>query len=108
MGIALQSLNSDAEEAETLRAQLTAGDRVIELDPAIVDRSPFRDRIGDEFDADFEKLKASVSEEPGQQVPGACPTASRAGGAVPSGVRASSVARRSSIGPSSEGDRAPA
>ena len=68
MGIALQSLNSDAEEAETLRAQLTAGDRVIELDPAIVDRSPFRDRIGDEFDADFEKLKASVSES-GQQVP---------------------------------------
>lgn len=68
MGIALQSSNSDAEEAETLRAQLTAGDRVIELDPAIVDRSPFRDRIGDEFDADFEKLKASVSES-GQQVP---------------------------------------
>ena len=41
---------------------------MIELDPAIVDRSPFRDRIGDEFDADFEKLKASVSES-GQQVP---------------------------------------
>jgi ParB family transcriptional regulator, chromosome partitioning protein len=68
MGIALQSLNSDAEEAEALRAQLTAGDRIIELDPAIVDRSPFQDRIAHEFDADFEKLKASVAES-GQQVP---------------------------------------
>lgn len=68
MGLALQSLNEDAEQAETLRAQLVAGDRVVELDPALVDRSPFQDRLESDADPDFESLKASIAESQ-QQVP---------------------------------------
>lgn len=68
MGLALQSLHDDAEQAEALRAQIAAGDRVLELDPALVDRSPFRDRIEYDADTGFDALKASVAES-GQQVP---------------------------------------
>jgi ParB family transcriptional regulator, chromosome partitioning protein len=68
MGLALQSLHDDAEQAEALRTQLAAGDRVLELDPALVDRSPFRDRIEHDADPDFDALRASVAES-GQQVP---------------------------------------
>lgn len=68
MGLALQSLNADAEEAEALRAQLTSGDRIVEIDPTLVDKSPFQDRIEYEADADFDALKTSVAES-GQQVP---------------------------------------
>lgn len=68
MGLALESLNADAEEAEALRAQLTSGDRIIEINPTLVDRSPFQDRIEHETDPDFDALKTSVAES-GQQVP---------------------------------------
>jgi ParB family chromosome partitioning protein len=68
MGLALDSLNADAEQAEALRAQLAAGDRIVEVDPTLVDRSPFQDRIEHEADPDFDALKTSVAES-GQQVP---------------------------------------
>jgi ParB family transcriptional regulator, chromosome partitioning protein len=70
MGIALESLNADAEEVESLRSQLASSDRVIELDPAAVDHSPFHDRLTDETGPDpvFDGLKASIADG-GQQVP---------------------------------------
>ncbi|MGO4574144.1 plasmid partitioning protein RepB [Microvirga sp. 2TAF3] len=69
MGMALESLNADAEEVENLRSQLASGDRVLELDPKAVDHSPFRDRLTDTgSDPVFEALKASIADG-GQQVP---------------------------------------
>jgi len=69
MGMALESLNADAEELESLRAQVSAGDRVVEFDPADVDHSPFHDRLENAgSDPVFESLKASIADG-GQQVP---------------------------------------
>lgn len=68
MGLALDSLNASAEEAEALREQLAAGDRVVELDPGLIDRSPVEDRIQDPLDPDFETLMESLRTS-GQQVP---------------------------------------
>jgi ParB family chromosome partitioning protein len=69
MGMALESLNADAEELESLRSQVAAGDRVVELDPADVEHSPFHDRLTDAGpDPIFEGLKTSISDG-GQQVP---------------------------------------
>lgn len=69
MGMALESLNADAEELESLRSQVSAGDRVVELDPEAVDHSPFHDRLENAGpDPVFEALKASIADG-GQQVP---------------------------------------
>jgi len=70
MGMALDSLNADAEELESLRSQMTAGDRIIELDPDMIERSPFHDRLDADSEANkaFEALKASIADD-GQQVP---------------------------------------
>lgn len=55
-------------ENEALRAKLESGERVLEIDPALVDPSPFADRIHDGDEAAFLALKASI-EERGQEVP---------------------------------------
>jgi ParB family chromosome partitioning protein len=70
MGMALDSLNADAQELDSLRSQLAAGDRVLELDPEMIERSPFHDRLAADGDANeaFEALKASIADG-GQQVP---------------------------------------
>lgn len=70
MGLTLGSLSQEAEEAGRLREMLAAGERVVELDPAVLERSPFLDRLSDgaRDDEDFETLKASMAEH-GQQVP---------------------------------------
>lgn len=69
MGMALDSLNADAEELESLRSQVSAGDRVVELDPEAVEHSPFHDRLETSGpDPVFEGLKASIADG-GQQVP---------------------------------------
>lgn len=69
MGLALDSLNADAEELESLRAQVASGERVLELDPESVDHSPFHDRLADAGpDPVFDGLKASIADG-GQQVP---------------------------------------
>jgi ParB family chromosome partitioning protein len=68
MGLSLQSLSQDADEAKSLREQLAGGDHVIELDSAKIDRSFVRDRLGGASPADFEALIASIAEH-GQQVP---------------------------------------
>jgi len=69
MGMALESLNADAEELESLRSQVAAGDRMLELDPEVIDRSPFHDRLADAgSDPVYEGLSASIADG-GQQVP---------------------------------------
>lgn len=70
MGLTLGSLSQEAEEAGKLRELLAAGEHVVELDPNLLERSPFLDRLSDgaRNDEDFETLKASMAEH-GQQVP---------------------------------------
>jgi ParB family chromosome partitioning protein len=70
MGLSLGSLSQEADEARRLREALNAGERVIELDAALLERSPFTDRLteGSRDDPEFAALKASIAEH-GQQVP---------------------------------------
>jgi ParB family chromosome partitioning protein len=68
MGLSLQSLSDEADEAQGLREQLAAGAHVIEIDPDLIDPSFIRDRLDDAKAADFEALQASIAEH-GQQVP---------------------------------------
>ena len=70
MGLSLGSLSQEADEARRLRETLAAGERVIEIDPALIEPSPFSDRLseGDRDDPEFEALKASIAAH-GQQVP---------------------------------------
>jgi ParB family chromosome partitioning protein len=68
MGLSLQSLSQDADEARALREQLAGGDHVVELDPALIDPSFIRDRLDDAKAAEFEAFQASIAEH-GQQVP---------------------------------------
>lgn len=68
MNLGLQRLSKDAEDAKSLRAQLEQGERVVDLDPDLVDASFVADRIAGAADPDFEALKAGIAEH-GQQVP---------------------------------------
>lgn len=70
MGLTLGSLSQEAQEAGRLREMLAAGERVVEIDPQLLERSPFLDRLSDgaRNDEDFAALKASMAEH-GQQVP---------------------------------------
>jgi ParB family chromosome partitioning protein len=68
MGLSLKSLSDDAEEANALRAQLAAGEHVVEIDPHLVDPSFIRDRLDNIEGDDFEAFKAGLLEA-GQQVP---------------------------------------
>lgn len=70
MGLSLGSLSQDADEARRLREVLAAGEQVIEIDTAMLERSPYLDRLseGSQNDEDFVTLKRSIAES-GQQVP---------------------------------------
>ncbi|ATU96008.1 plasmid partitioning protein RepB (plasmid) [Phyllobacterium zundukense] len=68
MGLSLQSLSDDADEAQALREKLASGEHVIDIDPDLIDASFIRDRLDDTDTVDFEELKTSI-EEHGQQVP---------------------------------------
>lgn len=70
MGLTLGAMTREAEEARNLRAALEKGERVIALDPAVVDGSIVEDRLtlSGLTDADFESLVESIRES-GQQVP---------------------------------------
>ncbi len=60
---------SDIErENETLRARIAGGEQVVEIEPALIDPSPFADRFTQEDDASFEALKQSIAES-GQEIP---------------------------------------
>lgn len=70
MGLSLGALSQEAETARRLRDALAAGEQVVELDPNLIERSPFMDRLseGATNDEDFDTLKQSLAEH-GQQVP---------------------------------------
>jgi ParB family chromosome partitioning protein len=61
----IAGLTNAASDAERLRAQLTSGDAVVELDPRLLDSSPIADRLnGHDVRELLESIKVS-----GQQVP---------------------------------------
>lgn len=69
MGLTLGAITREAEEARHLRQALSEGERVLTLDPALIDQSFVSDRIGDgEEDADFLALVESIRAG-GQQSP---------------------------------------
>jgi ParB family chromosome partitioning protein len=60
---------SDIErENEILRARIAGGEHVVEIDPGLIDPSPFADRFNQEDDPSFEALKQSIAER-GQEIP---------------------------------------
>jgi ParB family transcriptional regulator, chromosome partitioning protein len=69
MGLSLGALSDEVAEARRLKLDVGNGERIIEIDPADIDSSPFADRLTAETgDDQFEALKESVRER-GQQVP---------------------------------------
>src|SRR5246500_6079996 len=60
----LRLLNADAQRGRILQQQIAEGSRVVELDPALLDRSFVTDRIsaagGPDFDAFVESMKINV------------------------------------------------
>jgi len=57
----------ERENAE-LRARVGAGEQVVEIDPSLIDPSPYADRFAVEDDPSFEQLKQSIAER-GQEIP---------------------------------------
>ena len=68
MGLSLQSLSNEAEEAHALRERLEAGEVVIEIDPQAIVPSFIRDRLMEFPTVDVSDLEVSIAES-GQQVP---------------------------------------
>lgn len=68
MGLSLTRLTEEAETGRALRAQLTSGVTVVELEPEIIDPSPVSDRLSMPDDEAFSALVKSI-ELHGQQVP---------------------------------------
>ncbi len=70
MGLSLNAITREAEEARALRQALAEGERVVSIDPARIEASFVADRltIDDAEDADFIRLTESMAES-GQQVP---------------------------------------
>lgn len=69
IGAAHRAIDDIRAERDRLKAIVeSGGGRVIELDPAAVDPSPFPDRLPDDDDTDFEAFKRSIAED-GQKVP---------------------------------------
>ncbi|WP_152047425.1 plasmid partitioning protein RepB [Aureimonas psammosilenae] len=64
-----ESFSHVERENEALRQSLADGVRIVEVDPSLIDPSPFADRFPDDEDASsFEALKNSIAER-GQEVP---------------------------------------
>lgn len=68
IGTTQRTLTQIREERDALLDQVANSSRVIELEPSLIDASPFRDRLPDDDDSEFESFKASIYEE-GQKVP---------------------------------------
>lgn len=70
MGLSLSSMTREVEDARALKESLAKGERVIPVDPGLIDPSLVRDRLSreDDGDEDFAALMESVRES-GQQVP---------------------------------------
>lgn len=63
-----ETFSNIERENETLRAQFADGEHVIDIDPLLIDPSPFADRFEHDDDASFETLKQSIAER-GQEIP---------------------------------------
>ncbi len=61
-------MKESAREAEALRQSVASGERVVELDPALIDAAPIADRFARDDDRELEGLVSSIRES-GQQVP---------------------------------------
>lgn len=69
MGLSLGGLSREIEDARRLKESLSVADRVIEIEPELVDTSFVSDRLGqDDSDESFVTLMHSI-EVSGQQVP---------------------------------------
>ncbi len=68
MNQAIANLATEAEEAERLRAQLEAGESIIELEPNVIHRSFVKDRLDDYTGPNFVELRESLRNS-GQIVP---------------------------------------
>lgn len=67
IGATQRTLSDIREERDRLLAQVAAGGG-LELDPGVIDPSPFPDRLPDDNELDFESFKKLVVDE-GQKVP---------------------------------------
>jgi ParB family chromosome partitioning protein len=63
-----ETFSTIERENETLRAQFADSEHVIEIDPSLIEPSPFADRFENDDDASFESLKQSISDR-GQEIP---------------------------------------
>jgi ParB family transcriptional regulator, chromosome partitioning protein len=68
MGASLAQLSENAKTVARLQDQISAGDVVLEIEPADVDASVVSDRLTIDVDPSFEALVASMADS-GQQVP---------------------------------------
>ncbi len=68
MGLSLQSLTEEADEARALRDQIASGSHVVELDATLIDPSFVRDRLDGPSGEEFELFKARLAED-GQKIP---------------------------------------
>ncbi|WP_265517414.1 plasmid partitioning protein RepB [Nitratireductor luteus] len=70
MGLTLNSMSRELDEARAIKESLTKGERVVEIDPELIDPSLVRDRLSheDKGDEAFQGLVDSMREN-GQQVP---------------------------------------
>ena len=63
-----ETFSNIEQENETLRAKFTDGEHVVEIEPSLIDPSPFADRFEHDDDASFLSLKESIAER-GQEIP---------------------------------------
>jgi ParB family chromosome partitioning protein len=63
-----ETFSNIERENEALRAQFTDGEHLIDIDPSLIDPSPFADRFEHDDDVSFESLKQSIADR-GQEIP---------------------------------------
>ena len=63
-----QTFSKIEEENDTLRAQAAGAEHLVDVDPELIDPSPFADRFAQEDDVSFEALKQSITDR-GQEIP---------------------------------------
>lgn len=68
IGTTQRTLSEIREERDRLLEQASEGGQILKLDPKLIDKSPFRDRLPDDNDISFEAFKESLKDE-GQKVP---------------------------------------